>query len=280
MRIAILAAALLATASAGCNSSQLRFTTLKLSQTVPNLQQEQVLDNLARIASDSGSLPYYTVISTGTTNIADSGSGGLSSLSLQHRFFPQAILNATASRTVTGNWTLNTMVSPDRLRAMRAAYQIALGIGPVDPVDLKKLQGFEDGQGLPAISRDWLCVGTKHDIPKEARFVAHRGDVYVWVKPDQSKLFADFALLILNIATVTPSSGPSGPTQISLSIDKLPPIQIREPSRSQALPAEPLPEALPTTPPSATTPPPTPGIQQRLYEDSPSINRGLFFVPR
>lgn len=83
---------------------------------------------------------------------------------------------------------------------------------------------------------------------------------------------------MLDIATVVPASGPADPTKISLSIDKIVPIQVREPSSSKGL----QPEALPTNPPPATPPAPTatPGIQRRLYEDSPSINRGLFFVPR
>ena len=270
---------LLFSASAGCNSSQLRFTTLQLSQTVPQLQERQVLDNLARIASDPGGLPYYTVISTGLANIADSGSGGLSSLTLQHRVFPSGTLNGTASRSVTGNWTLNTTSSPDRLRAMRAAYQMALGLGPVDPIDLQKLEGFESGRALQAVAPGWLCVGTKHEIPKGSRLVSHEGHTYVWVKPGHSKQFADFSLLILDIATVAPSSGPAGPTKISLSIDNIAPIQIKEASKGQSLQPGALPEALPANPPPVTPPTP-PGIKPRLYEDSPSINRGLFFVPR
>jgi hypothetical protein len=278
MRARILAAALLVSASTGCNSTQLRFTTLQLSQTVPDLQERQVMDNLARLASDPGALPYYSVINTGTTNIMDTGMGGLSSLTVQPKIFTSASLNAGASRSVTGNWTLNTTISPDRLRAMRAAYQLALGIGPIDPIDMKKLESFESSQALLVAAPGWLCVGNKHDIPKHGRLVAHQGHTYVWVKPEHSKNFADFSLLILDIATVVPSapSGPTPPTQINLSIDKLPPIQIREPSKTQAT----LPEPLPPLPPEPAPIPTPPAIQRRLYEDSPSINRGLFFVPR
>jgi hypothetical protein len=275
MRAGILAAAVvvLFSVSTGCNSSQLRFTTLKLSRTVPDLQERQVLDNLARVARDPGNLPYYSVVSTGTANIMDTGSGGLSSLAVQHKVFPAGVLNANASRAVTGNWTLNTTISPDRLRAMRAAYQIALGINAIDPIDLKKLQSFESSQALQVAAPGWLCLGGKHDLPKDCELVAHEGHTYVWVKPGYSKEFADFSLLILDIATVLPSSGPSGPTQINLSIDKLPPIQIGGPPKTRVDQSE-------APPPATPTPPPTPGIQQRLYEDSQSINRGLFFLPR
>ena len=105
---------------------------MRLSETVPDLQQRQVIENLARHAASPGALPYYTIINNGNVNIQDSGSGGLSALSLQHRYFPLASLTATGSRNVSGNWSLNPMTNPDRLRAMRAAYSIALGTGFVD----------------------------------------------------------------------------------------------------------------------------------------------------
>ena len=87
---------------AGCNTEQLRFTSLRLVQSVPDLQEQQVIDNLARVAAGPGNLPYYTVFNTGTVNVIDAGSGGLSALGLQHKVFPSAALNATASRSVTG----------------------------------------------------------------------------------------------------------------------------------------------------------------------------------
>ena len=272
MRAVIFVALLLG--SSGCNSSQLRYTTLKVSRTIPDLQERQVLDNLARVAADPGKLPYYSVVNTGTVNISDTGSGGLSTLGLQHRMFPSASLSATANRSVTGNWTLNALVSPDRLRAMRAAYMVALEIGPIDPVDLKKLEEIEKAQSLPPIASGWLCVGGKHEVPREAHLVDHDGHSYVWVKPGHTKEFADFALLILNIATFTPS-GPDS-SKIHLSIDNLPAIQMNLPSLSRAI----RPEALPAPLPTPTPAPSPPSMAPRLYEDSPTINRGLFFVPR
>ncbi len=67
----------------GCNSTQLRTDTLRLTTTVPDIQQVQVLDNLARLSADPGVMPYYTIITNGTANITDKGkiSGFLSSSS-------------------------------------------------------------------------------------------------------------------------------------------------------------------------------------------------------
>ena len=66
---------------AGCNAEQLRYTTLRLGQTIPELQERQVIDNLARIAASPGNLPYYTVINAGTANILDTGGTGLGAAS-------------------------------------------------------------------------------------------------------------------------------------------------------------------------------------------------------
>jgi hypothetical protein len=267
-------------ALAGCNSQQLRFTTLRLSQSIPDLQERQVIDNLARIAASPANLPYYSVISVGTANIQDMGSLGISALTLQHKAFPLGTGDAAASRSVTGNWTLNPMSNPDRLRAMRAAYQSALGFDDIDPLDKTKLDAIVTDQKLPAVPSGWLGVGGKHDVPHEACVVSHYGHTYVWVMPEHSKTFADFALLMLNIATWTAPSGPSPKLQVTLDPISFGAARAAGPSPSGATPRvapgevpeptlgpiEPLPESRPIAP--------------RLYEDSPSINRGLFFVPR
>ncbi len=235
----------------GCNAQQLRFTTMRLSETVPDLQERQVIENLARMAANPGALPYYTVINSGTVNINDSSSGGLYSLLLQHRVFPAATLDASASRSVTGNWTLNPMSNPDRLRAMRAAYQIALGAEFIDPVDTQKLEAIQKDQKDIQVPQGWACVGRKRDVPRGACIVSHCGKTYVWVAPGRTKDFADFALLMLNIATWIPPSA-KGQAGIAPRIAPIPPSEGAE----------------------------APGIQMRLYEGTEGINRGLFFVPR
>ncbi len=72
--------------------------------------------------------------------------------------------------------------------------------------------------------------------------------------PGHSKDFADFTLLMMNIATWIP---PAAKGQVAATV-----ACASSPPRGEEAEAE------------------SPGIQMRLYEDSPSINRGLFFVPR
>jgi hypothetical protein len=237
----------------GCNAQQLRFTTMRLSESIPGLQERQVIDNFARIAANPGAIPYYTVVNGGTANIQDSGSGGLAALALQAHAYTSATLDATASRTITGNWTLNPMTNPDRLRAMRAAYHIALGAEFIDSVDEKKLDAILKNQKELTIPRGWIRVGRRHDIPRGACIVSHCGKTYVWVVPGHSKDFADFSLLMLNIATWVPP-GAKAKAAARPRLEPLPRVEEGEEESSE--------------------------IQMRLYEDSPSVNRGLFFVPR
>jgi hypothetical protein len=245
----------------GCNSEQLRFTTLRLGRTIPELQERQVIDNLARLAADPERLPYYTVINQGTANIQDTGSAGVYELNFQPHVGTLASLNGSVSRQVTGNWSLNPMSNPDRLRAMRAAYQTALGVPFIDPADAKRLKAVLSDQTDLAPAPAWVAVGRKHDVPKEACRVAHCGKTYVWVMPEHAKEFSDFALLMLNIATWAPPAAP-----------------VKAAATAAAAAAR-LPQPPGAAPPAAEIAPPSP-IQPRLYEDSQSINRGLFFIPR
>lgn len=45
----------------------------------------------------------------------------------------------------------------------------------------------------------WFCVGRKCDVPKEACFVGHYCDNYVWVMPEHVQDLSHFTLLVLGI---------------------------------------------------------------------------------
>jgi hypothetical protein len=251
--IGFLSTAVLLLLACGCNSRQLRFTTMRLSETIPDLQERQVIHNFARVAANPGAIPYYTVINSGTANITDNAAGGIYSLFLSPSAFTTANLEGTTSRSVTGNWTLNPMSNPDRLRAMRAAYHIALGADDIDPLDAKKLDAILKDQKDLVIPRGWICAGTRHQVPRGACIVSHCGKTYVWVVPGHSRDFADFSLLMLNIATWVPPYA-------------------KERAKAAGVPGV---RALPGEEDEQQ-----PGIQMRMYEDSTGFNRGLFFVPR
>src|SRR5436305_386746 len=117
--------AMLVCVLAGCNSLQLEFTTLRQSRTIPDLQQKQVLDNLARLAADPGLLPYFDLVSVGTSAVTDRGLAEFS-LSSAVREFTSGDYGAEAEREISGNWTISPTNDPNRLAAVRAAMMIAM----------------------------------------------------------------------------------------------------------------------------------------------------------
>jgi len=62
--------------STGCTTGRLRQRTINQGSTLPELQYQQVLDNLALFATHPGSLPWHVNLREGTTQLTDSLSGG------------------------------------------------------------------------------------------------------------------------------------------------------------------------------------------------------------
>jgi hypothetical protein len=54
---------------------------------------------------------------------------------------------------------------------------------------------------LRTIPTGWFGVGGKHDVPKDASYVAQEGKVYVWVTPEHRADLSKFTMAILDIST-------------------------------------------------------------------------------
>ncbi len=63
-------------ASTGCTSGRLRHRTINQGSSLPELQYQQVLDNLAQFATNPSALPWHVNLREGTTQVTDSISGG------------------------------------------------------------------------------------------------------------------------------------------------------------------------------------------------------------
>jgi hypothetical protein len=145
---------------------------------------------------------------------------------------------------VTGNWSLKPTVNPQRLAAMLIAYNLALGL-PVDPDDRASLGTLLGGPADTLVPTGWVCVGKRRDVPfKDAIYVAHCRDVYIWVMPEHSKQMTQFVLLMLHIYS-TPNATPTVP-----------------------IAGKTMPQPLPINPFS----------QPGAMEYPPDTNRGLFFI--
>ena len=58
-------------ASGGCLHHQLEFTARRTLNTLPDLQYQQVMDNLAATVSNPGRLPYLAVVGQGAIQVTD-----------------------------------------------------------------------------------------------------------------------------------------------------------------------------------------------------------------
>jgi hypothetical protein len=176
--------------AAGCMNQQLRFTTRRTANTLPDLQYQQILDNLAMIAFNPGFLPYLAVAGQGSIQVTDSATPSLS-LTMAPKTFTSAITGLNASRNVTGTWSLGTITSPEKIRGMQRIYRTAVR---------------ESMGGGPASA--WLKTGCKRDVPRDACYVSRYGRMYVWVLPTGIEGLSDLTLAIMDVAT-REDSGPA-----------------------------------------------------------------------
>jgi hypothetical protein len=261
----------------GCTNSALRNSTVSQANTMTELQYQMVLENLATLAANAGTMPWHANITGGTTQMTDSAQGALG-FGINSYYRPKnGFLNISpavnASRTVVQQWGHSPVTDGDELRLLRIAYRRALGSDEMPSAELlddlareikKQIvatedlkvesslfyqemfssknksyaaldegtdstvgdKKFFDSTGDPAraarktplarevasevneiidelkkIHPGWYKVGRKHDVPKNASYVAHYKDVYVWVEPEGVDGLTEFTLSVLEMAS-------------------------------------------------------------------------------
>src|SRR5262249_5509492 len=134
----------------GCLPRQLEFTAHRTLNRLPELQYQQVLDNLAAVAANPAHLPYLAVVGQGAIQVTDNGTSTLGMTIPMLSSNPYG-LNIGTSRNVTGTLSLGTVTNPDKIRAMRTVYQQVV-----------------DGSGRRELAHRWLQIGGKRDVPHGA----------------------------------------------------------------------------------------------------------------
>ena len=109
----------------GCMNQQLQFSTGRTANTLPDLQYQQVIDNLAMIAANPDLLPYLAVAGQGSIQVTDGRTSSLG-LNMAPKTFTSGIFGLGSSRNITGTWSLGTITSPEKIRSMQTAYQRAV----------------------------------------------------------------------------------------------------------------------------------------------------------
>jgi hypothetical protein len=247
---------------------------------VSDIYYQQVLDNLARFTVNPATMPSFSVVSAGTVNVEDAHGTNLAptySPTLTHSLQGGGALpilfilfGLNAQHSLTENWSTAPVNDSDNVRRLRCAFQIAAGADEDECGHCKaRLEGFFLGSTESyecLMPTDWYGVGCEADVPEDACYVGDYCGTYVWVTPDGMDGFTRFTITILDIATG----------------------EIHAPQRSvvKTYKGKPTDENLETTEvTSSETDFDALKEAQRFHldrqrQDLPSLNRGLFFVPR
>jgi hypothetical protein len=126
----------------GCANLQLKHTTVNQASTLTLLQYQQILDNLAMIASNPSALPWHANISTGTAQVTDNGSAAFGIAFGLYDGHGLRTYSPTfnAQRTIVETWGMVPVTDDNNLKLLRKAYHNAFGANET----LANDKGFAD----------------------------------------------------------------------------------------------------------------------------------------
>ena len=228
-------------AASGCMHVQLRKNSVNQAGAVHDLQQQQVLDNLAMFVYDYNSMPYFSYANQSGAQVTDQANASASmgwgrvnlfgSNSVPNFPFPFLFntlgLSGGGQRSQQEAFTVTPVNDPRKLELMRCAYQIAVsscGCGAVSgtcPDCQTRFKVFYTGdpngdirQGANGIVTSeclksdccWFHVGCKKCLPKDCSCISvgEYCGCYVWVLPEGQDQLTKLTLAILDYALHEP----------------------------------------------------------------------------
>jgi hypothetical protein len=266
---------------AGCQTHlNLRNNSVKTTGTLADLNYQQILNNVAQFTADPATMPSVAVFNAGTVTVTDQKTANVNATGVPTISHGQQsgsglpilslLFNPSVSRTVTENWSMSPVTDIDNLRRIRCAMQL-LVLGGRETSDCddcaKQLERFYVGEMERTecqIPTGWYSVGRKHDVPKDALYVAHHGDVYVWVNPQGLEGLTRFTMTVIDLATGKPHAPTKTVVKTYKSDGKLDNTQVTTTEIDE--------EALAKLKRD--------GGRPRQYVNPPVVNPGYFFVPR
>jgi hypothetical protein len=205
---------------AGCQTHLiLRDDAVKLSNTLSDLNYQQILNNVAMFVHNPSALPSLVAVSAGTASINDQrGYSGNANYAPTLTFAQQGggalpiltlLFNPSVQRQVTENWSMVPIVDTDHLRRIRCAFQLLVQDAPTTDCDhcQARLEDYflgDAGHWECVIPHGWYHTGRKCEVPKDACFVGCYHDTYVWVMPDGLEGLTRFTMTVMDLASGKP----------------------------------------------------------------------------
>jgi hypothetical protein len=215
-------------ALSGCTHIPLRYNYIQQSHVAAEIQQQQILDNLAMFVANPNATPYFTMMGNGLTQVNDTCTAQVTPSWTRAGFASIGALFG-ANQIAQENFASTLLADPHRLSWMRCAYRVAVG-APVNPIEYAECCSIQQAwnktnpngcpgpvqtscqsanscclggpcSGLPGPG--WYCVGRKGNVPSHCLYSGHYGDTYVWVRPEGTAQLSDFTITILGFAATT-----------------------------------------------------------------------------
>jgi hypothetical protein len=215
--------------SSGCVATSLGDHTVNQAMSITDLRYQEVVDNLAIVAHNDGTLPSFAVASGGVANVTNTFSADATTIfSNVVNGFAEEVLNAFGTHNPELNWTVDPVVAEPLLEGLRDACVWAIHECP--PTDFRATELLreprrEDVYGclhqadanadvvphlgvaseLASLPPHWLHIGSRWQVPRSACYKSHCGNTYVWVTQDGLAGLSAFTLIVLDIATIDPT---------------------------------------------------------------------------
>jgi hypothetical protein len=252
---------------------------VKTTGTLADLNYQQVLNNVAQFTANPSAMPSFAVFNAGTVTVTDQKSANVNATGAPTLTSAQQggsglpilsiLLNPSASRTLTENWSMAPVTDIDNLRRIRCAMQL-LVLGGRETTDCddcgRQLERFYLGEMDRTeclIPTGWYCVGRRQDVPKDANYVARYNDVYVWVTPQGLEGLTRFTMTVIDLATGKPHAPTKTVVKTYKSDGTLDNTQVTTTEVDE----------------EALTKLKRDGGRPRRYVNPPAVNPGYFFVP-
>lgn len=195
---------LITVVSGGCAQHRIACHTPKHAATLTEIHEQQVLDNLAMFAVNSGSTPYYALPNGGGSLTNQSATVG-STATWNPTTFTGINGNMNGTGGLTINWTMKPINEPERINLMKCVYWHVTQRCPEShciDCDKNLRNYFGDSFACCAVPTGWYSVSKKKPKSDDCCCkVGHYCGTYVSVSPRHYHYLSLVTVSILDIAT-------------------------------------------------------------------------------
>lgn len=205
MRAAAFLCLLFACVLSGCANTRLSCNAARQARTLTEIEEQQVLDNIAMFASNPGTTPYFALPNGGATQTTQSATIGTILL-----WNPTTLLTENASLSGTGglqvNWTLKPINEPERISLMKCVYLHVTrqcAAEECNRCEMNLYNFFGSDYAMCDVPTCWFSVTDKKPCGSDCCCkVGHYCGTYVCVSDDYYEYLSRVTVAILDIATV------------------------------------------------------------------------------